>query len=135
MKIVTFTHPLWREVSGKRCALVWVEALAAIEKLWQEGRVERLEIHSRHVVERQRDVILEEVVTLVQENLQKNVYEVEQHGVPEQLLKSTHDHTSLIKPQHTVYHLITPPASYLLNEIQYLFLNNFGVLTALAHKI
>jgi len=71
---------------------VRAEALAAVEKLWQEGRVKRLEIHSRYVVERQRDVVLEEVVTLVQQDLQENIYEVEQHGVPEQLLKYTHHH-------------------------------------------
>ncbi len=73
MASVSFTHPLWREVSAKRCALVGVEALAAIEELWQEGRVECWEIHSRHVVERQRDVVLEEVVALVQEDLQENI--------------------------------------------------------------
>ncbi len=118
MASVGFTHPLWREVSGKRCALVGVEALAAIEELWQEGRVESWEIHSRHVVERQRDVVLQEVVALVQEDLQENIYEVEQHGVPEQLLKRTRKHknnpfelnkylTPIIKQRNVIFNTST----------------------------
>lgn len=64
---------------------MWVEALAAIEEFWQEGRVECLEIHGRHVVEGQRDVFLQEIVTLVQKDLQENVREVKEHGTSKQL--------------------------------------------------
>lgn len=81
------SYPLRCEVSRERRALMWVESLAAIEELGQKGRVERWEIHGGHVVERQRDVILQEVVTLVQKDLQENVYEVKQHGVSKQFLQ------------------------------------------------
>lgn len=66
--------------------------MAAIEELWQEGGIKSWEIYSSHVVEGQSDVILQEVMALVQENLQQHIDEMEEHGVPEQLL-NTHMYT------------------------------------------
>lgn len=83
------TDPLWCEVTGKCCALVWIEALAPVEELWQEGGIESMKIYSSHVVKRQSDVVLKKVVALVQENLQQHINKVEKHGTLEQFLEHT----------------------------------------------
>ena len=62
--------------------------MAACEELGHEAGVEGVKVDGGHVVDGERDLLLQQVVALVEQHLQQHVDEVEQHGGPEQLLEN-----------------------------------------------
>ena len=81
-------YPLKLEVACQDGPLVGVYALAACEELGHEAGVEGIKVNGGHVVDSQRDLLLQQVMAFVEQHLQQHVDEVEQHGCPEQLLEN-----------------------------------------------
>lgn len=81
------SYPFQLKVARQDRPLAGVHSLTTVEELGHEGRVEGIEVHRGHVVNRECDFVLQEVVTFVEENLQQHIDEVEEHRGPEKLLE------------------------------------------------
>lgn len=69
------------EVLEQDRLLVVVEPFGSLQELLQEGREEALEVHRRHVVDDDADLVVEEVVRLVDEGLDEHVQKLGQHDL------------------------------------------------------
>lgn len=75
------------EVACKNSSLAGVYTLAAIKKLWHEGRVEGIKVDRGHVVNSNSDFFLKKVMSFVEKDLEQHVDEMEEHRCPKKLLK------------------------------------------------